>query len=269
MAITNHLTARDYFERALIGRTVERRAYKSQSAGTSGSRTFQQLITSFGKRQSNHIGNQPNGLTVVDYLNNPVRVKHHFGYRVKSATAHYKDAAATKATVPAALSPAGEAPDKSAPKYSLNRLPRTTTNSPAAPPTQSESNQTGIIEKSIQLAAGKYDLPANLLKGVIRAESNFQPEAVSRAGAQGLMQLMPGTARELGVDDPFDIEQNIDGGARYLRKMLDRFGGDIKIALAAYNAGPGTVERYGGEIPPYQETERYVDRVLRFSKQMV
>jgi soluble lytic murein transglycosylase-like protein len=82
------------------------------------------------------------------------------------------------------------------------------------------------------------------------------------------MQLMPQTAKELGVDNPFNIEQNIDGGARYLRKMLDNFGGDLKVALAAYNAGPGAVEKYGGQIPPYQETEQYIKRVLRFSKQM-
>ena len=109
-------------------------------------------------------------------------------------------------------------------------------------------------------------MPTGLLKGVIRAESNFQVNAVSHAGAQGLMQLMPGTAKELGVDNPFDIEQNIDGGARYLRKMLDSFGGDVKVALAAYNAGPGAVDKYGGAIPPYQEPDRYIDRVLRFSK---
>ena len=87
------------------------------------------------------------------------------------------------------------------------------------------------IEKSIHKAASKYNLPAGLIKGVIRAESNFQVEAVSRAGAQGLMQLMPATAKELGVTKPFDIDQNIDGGSRYLRKMLDTFNGDVKQAL--------------------------------------
>jgi soluble lytic murein transglycosylase-like protein len=117
------------------------------------------------------------------------------------------------------------------------------------------------IQDSIAAAARKYDLPAKLIRSVTRAESNFRADAVSPAGAQGLMQLMPPTARELGVTDPFDVEQNIDGGARYLRQMLDRFDGDLKVALAAYNAGPGTVQRYHGEVP-YRETRNYVRKVI-------
>jgi hypothetical protein len=117
------------------------------------------------------------------------------------------------------------------------------------------------IHQSIRTAAQKYNLSEELIRSVIQAESNFRPDAVSPAGAKGLMQLMPATARELGVTDPFDVEQNIDGGARYLKKMVDRFNGDIKLALAAYNAGPGTVERYNGNVP-YPETQRYIQRVL-------
>jgi soluble lytic murein transglycosylase-like protein len=118
------------------------------------------------------------------------------------------------------------------------------------------------VERSIQQAAAKYNLAPELIRSVIRAESNFQAGAVSPAGAKGLMQLMPETARELGVTNVFDINQNIDGGARYLRQMLDRFGGDLKRALAAYNAGPGAVEQYNGEVP-YAETRQYVKRVMR------
>jgi soluble lytic murein transglycosylase-like protein len=129
---------------------------------------------------------------------------------------------------------------------------------------RAESSSGHPVEKSVQQAAAKYNLSPELIRGVIRAESNFQVDAVSSAGARGLMQLMPETSRELGVTNPFDIQQNIDGGARYLRQMLDRFGGDLKRALAAYNAGPGAVEQFNGDVP-YSETRQYVQRVLRFA----
>ena len=110
-------------------------------------------------------------------------------------------------------------------------------------------------------AALQYDLPVNFLKAVAQVESNFRANVTSHAGAMGIMQLMPGTARHLGVNDPFDPEQNIFGGARYLRELLDRFEGDKSLALAAYNAGWPTVVRHGG-IPPFAETQAYVPRVL-------
>jgi hypothetical protein len=131
-----------------------------------------------------------------------------------------------------------------------------------------ESGPAPRIHQSIRTAAKKYNLSEELIKSVIQAESSFRPDAVSPAGAQGLMQLMPATARELGVTDPFDVEQNIDGGTRYLKKMIDRFNGDIKLALAAYNAGPGTVERYNGNVP-YPETQKYIQRVLSGMTTMV
>ncbi|CEP67318.1 Prokaryotic transglycosylase, active site [Moorella glycerini] len=113
----------------------------------------------------------------------------------------------------------------------------------------------------ISRVAARYNLPAALLQGVVEAESGFNPRAVSPAGAMGLMQLMPATARALGVTDPFNPEANLDGGARYLRQLLDRFQGDLALALAAYNAGPGAVKRYG-HIPPYRETRAYIQKVL-------
>ena len=117
------------------------------------------------------------------------------------------------------------------------------------------------LEPVIASAAERYGVDPALVKAVIRAESGFRQEAVSRAGALGLMQLMPGTARALGVD-PADPAQNVDGGVKYLKQQLDRFG-NVEDALAAYNAGPGSVVRYGG-VPPYAETQRYVAAVLRY-----
>ena len=117
----------------------------------------------------------------------------------------------------------------------------------------------------IAAAATRNGIDSNLLTGLIRAESNFDPNAGSPAGAQGLTQLMPGTAAGLGVTNPLDPVQSIEGGARYLRQQLDRFGGDPVKALAAYNAGPGAVEKFGG-VPPYEETQNYVRRVLGYAQ---
>jgi len=112
----------------------------------------------------------------------------------------------------------------------------------------------------ITAAAKKHGVDPALLAGLVRQESNFNPAAGSPAGAQGLTQLMPATAASLGVTDVHDPAQALDGGAKYLRQQLDRFGGDVARALAAYNAGPGAVERFGG-VPPYAETQEYVRRV--------
>lgn len=117
------------------------------------------------------------------------------------------------------------------------------------------------LEPMIAAAAEKHGVSSALVKAVMRAESGFNPRSTSRVGALGLMQLMPGTARALGVD-PLDAAQNIEGGTRYLKHQLDRFG-SVELALAAYNAGPGNVTRYGG-IPPFTETQRYVDQVLGY-----
>ena len=121
-------------------------------------------------------------------------------------------------------------------------------------------------EQLIDAAAQKYGIDPAILKGLVKQESGFNPGAGSPAGAQGLTQLMPGTAAALGVTDVRDPAQSIDGGARYLKQQLDRFGGDYSKALAAYNAGPGAVERFGG-IPPYAETQNYVKSILGFAQQ--
>ena len=117
------------------------------------------------------------------------------------------------------------------------------------------------IREALTGAALRHQLDPDLLLAVAETESGLRPDAVSPRGARGLMQLMPGTAGRLGLTDPFDLDANADAGARYLKEQLGRFGGNVALALAAYNAGPGAVLRYRG-IPPYQETRAFVSRVL-------
>ncbi len=112
-------------------------------------------------------------------------------------------------------------------------------------------------EDIIQEAAAEFEMDPALIRAVMQTESAFHPYAVSRAGAEGLMQLMPELADEMGVTDSFDPRENIMGGARYLKRLLDHHKGNLDLALASYNAGPGNVERYGG-VPPFRETRRYV-----------
>ena len=116
------------------------------------------------------------------------------------------------------------------------------------------------VDAAIDAAAAKHHVDPNLVRSIIKVESNFNPRAVSRKGAMGLMQLMPATARDLNVRNPFDVEQNVDGGVRHFKELLDNFNGDVSMSLAAYNAGAGAVSRHGG-VPPYAETRDYVKRI--------
>ena len=137
-------------------------------------------------------------------------------------------------------------------------------NTPNGSVAQKTLKAPAVYEPAIAEASKKHRLDPHLVKAVIRQESNFNYRDVSRAGAQGLMQLMPETAKGLGVANSFDPYQNIHGGTRYLRMMLEMFHGDLPRALAAYNAGPNAVKKYGGQVPPYKETQNYVRQVMKY-----
>jgi len=134
---------------------------------------------------------------------------------------------------------------------------------PSSPPNEPVAARTAAPYRDlIRAAATRHALAPELIESVILVESNFEARAVSRKGARGLMQLMPATAARLGVRNVFDVRQNVEGGVRHLRYLVDLYGGNLALALAAYNAGVDAVGRYGG-IPPYAETRAYVQRVLR------
>ena len=126
---------------------------------------------------------------------------------------------------------------------------------------QGKNQEKPELEQLIAEVGQRYGVDPNLIRQVVIAESGFNVQAVSHAGAKGLMQLMPGTVHSYGVDDPFDPVQNLDGGTHFLRDLLNRFNGNVSLALAGYNAGPGAVDKYKG-IPPYQETQNYVQKIL-------
>jgi len=136
-------------------------------------------------------------------------------------------------------------------------------NNPASTTNTASDASSNDIIKMIQLAAKKYDVDPKLAQAVARAESNYSPDAVSSAGAVGVMQLMPETAQSLGVANISDPRENIDGGVQYLKQLLTTFQGNVSSAVAAYNAGPQAVKNYQG-IPPYNETQSYVAEVLNY-----
>ncbi|WJY28928.1 MULTISPECIES: lytic transglycosylase domain-containing protein [Sporosarcina] len=161
-------------------------------------------------------------------------------------------------TLPFSFSPA---PSVQSPADAVQLIDRASASRPPLAYPGGSSRLDTAYSPLIDKAAKRHNVPSALIAAVIKQESGFNKDVVSYAGARGLMQLMPGTARFLGVQDASDPEQNIMGGAKYLRQMLDQFDGDLTLSLAAYNAGPGNVRKYGG-VPPFRETQNYVTKVM-------
>ncbi len=253
------MNIQDYLIQAGVNTAFERRSPAVRQDAGFGS----VLSSALQNRAENSADSKPvSGSDIADYLANPIAARpYHRNTNVETPQKSFGETA-----------PLVMAREKSAdPDDAQNVLAKAeepaseTSRQPHA--TRRQASHTSEIEESITRAAAKYDLPEHLIRAIIQAESSFRVHAVSPAGAQGLMQLMPQTARELGVTDPFDVAQNIDGGARYFRRMLDMFDNDLKQALAAYNAGPGTVRRFNGDVP-YRETQNYIARVMTRLEQL-
>ena len=263
MAYNNLLSTHYHYSPRIPG---SGRGYaKAQSIRTSATRqaVFKNILSSVRSRSSINKF-KTRGLTLADYRAQPVIAKSRFRPQPLPTTNFLKNNVSNQISEPSASTALERKNRFQAQPKIVDSAEKPERNIQHPPPNLTARQ---IIEQSVQKAAAKYNLPPGLIRAVIRAESNFQVSAVSHAGAKGLMQLMPATAKDMGVTDIFDIQQNIDGGAKYLRRMLDQFGGNVRKALAAYNAGPGTVIKYSGRVP-YPETRQYVKRVLRFARQM-
>ena len=287
MGIQSKMTIEDYMKNASGRFKVVRQDLKPQrETQTSSSSDFNGILSTF-KKPSNQsepktMPKTMKGLSVADYRSHPVPYNQPAKQLPANAKASDQDTSTHKEAsehlfgyetpitrIPIYMEAGADGRIKNTPPSSLTNSLNTLSPPSGKGASQIRSSATiQKIDKAIQDAAAQYQLSPKLIKGVIKAESNYDANAVSPAGAQGLMQLMPGTAKDLGVTNPFDIKQNIDGGVRYLKKMMEMFGGNVKQALSAYNAGPGTVKRYNGDVP-YSETRQYVDKVIDNTKAAV
>lgn len=177
-----------------------------------------------------------------------------------------KEAAFTEALENALLQQALEQEEETAGAFDVAAINRLGQNQYPSSAAGSVEGKEGIFANIIRLTSQYFGIDSNLIKAVIKQESNFDPNAVSSKEAMGLMQLMPKTAEELGVDDPFDPAKNIYGGTKYLQQLLSKYKGDLDLALAAYNAGPGAVDEAGG-IPEMAETKNFVERVRQYYRE--
>ena len=147
------------------------------------------------------------------------------------------------------------------PQTSLNNALQEVMSAQANLSINSQTASKSQILNVVNQVAEKHGVDEKLVQALIKQESGFNPNAKSKAGAMGLMQLMPSTAKNLGVQDPYNVVQNVEGGVKYLKSMLNKYNGNVILALAAYNAGPGAVDKYDG-VPPYKETQNYVRNIL-------
>jgi hypothetical protein len=264
------MTIRDYLARLEPSKDRSRGLKTTSIRPDAASDPFSRLLTTSLLSNNRNTNSSAKGLTAVDYLTNSIPAIR-YGQRtvcsnspssagVEAKTAGAQEFSAQHSQPPGATKDPASHTVQSAAAHARTRRDRM--------PEHCDAVAAQTIDRCIRKAAAKYDLSPDMIRAVVKAESNFKVDAVSVAGAQGLMQLMPATAKELGVKNPFDIRQNIDGGTRYLRQMLDLFGGDIRMALSAYNAGPGNVTKYGGDVP-FPETRRYVSRILNAVGQTV
>lgn len=287
MSISTGMKIEDYMKSA-SGR------YKTAHVdGTIGNASSSSISTSFGnvlnsiqKKQSDSTSTSVKGMTIEDYLNKSNRIYSAQKVQSSPSSSQPRDSSATGGTETETVS-SKTGNDTGGASMANNSVAFPASKDTAIKPSSAKtlrrrfSTSSGIrqsagyrsspkslanyrsknIHQTIEKAAQKYGVAPEIVHSIVKAESNYQSNAVSSAGAIGLMQLMPDTAKEMGVTNPYDVRQNIEGGTKYLKKMLDTFGGDLKKALQAYNAGPGTVMRYNGEVP-YPETKAYVKRVM-------